>query len=619
MNLTIAKKLAFGLGILCVLDLTVGYFTYSGGQSIKEGVREMARLSEASMIGADLVKGDLRMSEAISQYLLNNTAQDLEAYKQQRSQFIESLAAAKANIVVPERAEMVKQISADFEALDAAAARLLQIIPERNGIIENEMNPAAAEFTKTLNEIADKARKDGDAATLGVVAQFSGDAFTARAEALKYIGNRKEEQLKKAHEKIKETAETGRSAVASEKDPADKARLEHALAKFMAYAEAFTKVGALNMERNKLVHETIEHKSDALAATGQKLLESFAKSTSDTASSVKSTVAASGMVQMSVVGVATALGVFMAVTLTRSIVRPIRKVIASAEVLASGNLTERLDDSRKDELGLLSKAFNQMTQSIATVIGDVQKASSEVASAAGEIAASAEEMAAGMQRQAEQTAEVSAAVSEMSASVQEVASRSAEGRSVVEQTVNEMKTIATQTEATSAAVNSLGKKSEEIGRIVSVINDIADQTNLLALNAAIEAARAGEHGRGFAVVADEVRKLAERTTEATQEIASSIRQIQAETTEAVQKMQTGTERVGSGVKLAQNAGESLAQIVAATTEQAGASEQIARNVERINAVTKESKDGAGQAAAAASQLSANAEQLQALIGRFKLS
>jgi methyl-accepting chemotaxis protein len=235
---------------------------------------------------------------------------------------------------------------------------------------------------------------------------------------------------------------------------------------------------------------------------------------------------------------------------------------------------------------------------------------------------------------------------EMSASVVEVArkstdacrtaeeagSQATEGGNVVEKTVVEMKGIADQVTESARSVNNLGKKSEQIGQIISVINDIADQTNLLALNAAIEAARAGEHGRGFAVVADEVRKLAERTTTATEEVARSIREIQTDTGAAVGCIEEGTKKVQSGVQFATNAGEALRKIVqgsenvrqmvqsiaAAAEEQSAAGEQISKSVEQINAVTRESAEGAQQSSKAAAELSKQAELLERLVGRFKV-
>ena len=208
-----------------------------------------------------------------------------------------------------------------------------------------------------------------------------------------------------------------------------------------------------------------------------------------------------------------------------------------------------------------------------------------------------------------------------------------EGGGVVEQTVTGMNAISEAVSASADSVRELGARGEQIGQVIEVINDIADQTNLLALNAAIEAARAGEHGKGFAVVADEVRKLADRTTKATDEVAQSITAIQNETAAAVSKMESGTDEVQRGVEKAREAGSSLGEIVqgardvasliqsiaAAAEEQSTASEQVSRNVESITAVTGQTSEGARQSAAASTQLSGKAEQLQQLVGRFTLS
>ena len=207
-----------------------------------------------------------------------------------------------------------------------------------------------------------------------------------------------------------------------------------------------------------------------------------------------------------------------------------------------------------------------------------------------------------------------------------------EGGGVVEQTVTGMNAISEAVSASADSVRELGARGEQIGQVIEVINDIADQTNLLALNAAIEAARAGEHGRGFAVVADEVRKLADRTTKATEEVADSIRAIQNETENAVERMQSGTEQVAKGVELAGQAGAALREIVGGTRDvsslvqsiaagaeqQSSASEEVSRNADAIKAVTQQATEGANQSAAASAQLSSKAESLQQLLGAFKL-
>ena len=332
--------------------------------------------------------------------------------------------------------------------------------------------------------------------------------------------------------------------------------------------------------------------------------------------------------------------------LRRMMGKPIAAIVGAVQEIADGKLKTRLEIKSNDELGKLSTAVNTMTENLAEVIGEVQGSANEVAGAATEIASGAEQMAAGMEEQRRQTSQVSAAVEEMSTSVSEVAEKSTgaarksddggeqavKGGEIVQETIAGMNAISEQVNESVGAVGELGRRSGQIGEIIDVINDIADQTNLLALNAAIEAARAGEHGRGFAVVADEVRKLAERTTKATEEVADSIKAIQDETSKAVERMEAGKGRVDEGVQLAQQAGSALELIVsgakemapmiqgiaAAAEEQSSAANEISSNVERINAVTNESADGVNQVAQAAGTLSQKAETLQGLVRRFEL-
>jgi len=344
---------------------------------------------------------------------------------------------------------------------------------------------------------------------------------------------------------------------------------------------------------------------------------------------------------------ALALVVVLAFFFAKSMVKQVTPIVERTREIANGDLTgEELPVKSKDEFGILTATVNEMSGNLKELVSEVGSTSQEVAGAATQIAASAEEMSQGIGEQNQQVTQISAAVEEMSASVVEVARKSGEaansaqesgkvaqeGGKVVRETIQGMNEISEAVTSSAASVSELGKRGEQIGQIIEVINDIADQTNLLALNAAIEAARAGEHGRGFAVVADEVRKLADRTTKATEEIGESITAIQTETDRAVQRMTAGTDQVQIGVEKATQAGQSLEQIVAgaqevagmiqsiaaAAEEQSAASEQVSRGIQSVSTVTNQSAEGASQSAMAASQLSTKAEELQALVGRFKL-
>lgn len=329
-----------------------------------------------------------------------------------------------------------------------------------------------------------------------------------------------------------------------------------------------------------------------------------------------------------------------------AVILPVKEGSDVLEVMAKGNLTTRMHGEYKGDHQILKNSINQLGDSLSNLIGKVTEAVHATASAGNQISSSSEELAAGAQEQSSQAADVAAAVEEMTMTIVET-TKNAEGAAlaaknagetaktggyVVKETIEGMKRIAEGSQSTSNMVIALGKSSEEIGEIIQVIDDIADQTNLLALNAAIEAARAGEQGRGFAVVADEVRKLAERTTKATKEIASMIKQIQKDTGSAVESMKLGNEEVEKGRLLADKAGESLneiiksaeqvvgivSQVAAASQQQSTAAEQISKNVEAISNVSQQSAIGIQQIAKASEDLSTLTTNLQNLVQEFDI-
>ncbi len=353
---------------------------------------------------------------------------------------------------------------------------------------------------------------------------------------------------------------------------------------------------------------------------------------------------------------------------TEHMTREFEQFVTVMDAIANNDLTHEVEisqveivaDDSKDEIGDLSrsiagtmhskvsieKAASKMQSNLHKTIATLGGLVTELASAATEIASSSEQISVTSENQANEVAQISAAVEEMTATIFE-ASKNAEnaseasrlasdtasnGGAVVSETIKGMDNISQVVKTSADSVTKLTVSAQSIGEIIDVIDGIADQTNLLALNAAIEAARAGEQGRGFAVVADEVRKLADRTGTATQEIFGMIKTIQKDTGEAADSMESGLAEVGRGQEFAEKAGASLDEIVTvsqqvmdmiqqiatATEEQSAASDQISKGIERISSMATETAGGTEMSAKAAEDLSKQAEKLQYIVGQFTI-
>jgi methyl-accepting chemotaxis protein len=350
------------------------------------------------------------------------------------------------------------------------------------------------------------------------------------------------------------------------------------------------------------------------------------------------------------------IGVSLAVALVSllislRIIASITKPLAHAKLvtaeIAAGDLTRRIELRSRDEISDICGSINNIVVHFHEVISRVSHNTAQVASASTELSCAADQMASGAALVAGQAATVATASEEMAATSNEIAlsctqaatgsqqanDAAVTGAGVVRETVRGMNQIAEKVRESAVTIDDLGRKSQQIGAIVSTINDIADQTNLLALNAAIEAARAGEQGRGFAVVADEVRALAQRTSSATREIGEMIKAVQQQTKGAITVMESGVARVEQGTVDAAKSGEALEeilrqigsvalqvnQIATAAEEQTATTGEISHNIQNINEVVQDTAKNAQESAASAQLLSRLAEEQQKLVGQFRLS
>ncbi|MCV6588910.1 MAG: methyl-accepting chemotaxis protein [Marinobacterium sp.] len=333
---------------------------------------------------------------------------------------------------------------------------------------------------------------------------------------------------------------------------------------------------------------------------------------------------------------------------SRSITRPLEETADAMTEIAQGDgdLTQRLPVKGRDEISTLSSAFNHFVEKIQHTIEQVTDATGQLARSAEQVADITRHATGGVHQQREATAQLATAMNEMSSTVQDVAlhasdasdaaanadSEAGQGKHVVDESVEMIHHLAEDIELAAKAIGRVEKDSMAIGSVLDVIREIAEQTNLLALNAAIEAARAGEQGRGFAVVADEVRTLASRTQRSTEEINEMIEALQTGTQQVVQLMQTSQQRSNETVDSAIKAGESLVhiteavntissmnvQIATAAEQQSHVASEISLNVVSINEASSASEQGAEKTHQASEELALLAERLKMLVGHFKV-
>ncbi|QXI08802.1 methyl-accepting chemotaxis protein [Pseudomonas tensinigenes] len=336
--------------------------------------------------------------------------------------------------------------------------------------------------------------------------------------------------------------------------------------------------------------------------------------------------------------------VLLAWLLTRSIVTPLNRAVQAAQTIADGNLTKVIEVDGKDEATQLLQALATMQTNLRKTIEQIAGSATQLGAAAEELSAVTEEASRGLQQQNNEIEQAATAVNEMTAAVEEVARNAVstseasnqsthaarEGRDQVVKTVDAIQTMTHDVQNTAQMIEGLAAQGRDIGKVLDVIRAIAEQTNLLALNAAIEAARAGEAGRGFAVVADEVRALAHRTAQSTQEIEKMVAGIQNGTGEAVSSMQQSNQRTQTTLEMARAAGVALEQITqsihqinernlviaSASEEQAQVSREVDRNLVNIRDLATQSAAGANQTSAATHELSRLAVDLNAMVARF---
>jgi len=390
----------------------------------------------------------------------------------------------------------------------------------------------------------------------------------------------------------------------------------------------------------------LEAGQETLEALGDKMLVSVADLITLQSTQRDGEAGTSRTTLTSVAGLAIVLGLLAAWVMTQQIIVPLRQTLAAAERIAKGDLSKDLLVQREDEMGQLQSSMQAMTLSLRELIGGISDGVTQISSAAQQLSAVTEQTSVGVNSQKDETDQVATAMNQMTATVMEVArnaqdaseaaanadQQAREGDQVVADAIEQIERLADEVLSSTQAMNVLKLESEKIGGVLDVIKSVSQQTNLLALNAAIEAARAGEAGRGFAVVADEVRGLAQRTQQSTEEIEELIATLQSGTQQVATTLDNSRSLTDNSVQLSRRAGSALEQITrtvstiqdmnrqiaTAGEQQSAVAEQINRNIISVRNISEQTATASDETAASSVELARLGAHLQGLVAKFRV-
>jgi methyl-accepting chemotaxis protein len=599
----------------------------------------------AGKLLADVVQ--LRLT--VKNYLQSSDERYVEAFQQEEASSVAQLDKARATITDPQRQQLVTAIDSLHQTYSHTFENtVVTNMARRHALVQDALDANGPPMEDALSAIMESAHRDGDIEAGYQAGVAQRHLLLARLYVYKYLQSNDSD----AHQRVTQELQILRTELAEMHETLenpDRRALSDAVSRQLAiYEEGFAGVVTAIEARNAGIRE-MDRIGPEIAAKAEALHDSVAQALAAQSERLHAELGRSELLVMAMLVLALLVGSGIAWTVSRAIIQPLRDTNRLLDAIAAGDgdLTARLPAQAQDEIGELARGFNRFVEKLQDIMGTVQASVSQLAAAAEELSTVTGAQQETIRQQVLETDQVATAVEEMSATLRDVARNVHEtasaadqarhevknGQAIEAQALNAIRELGSDIQKTATVIDEVGRASEMVDTVVEVINGLAEQTNLLALNAAIEAARAGEQGRGFAVVADEVRTLAGRTRESTEQIRQTVEQLRDSARQAVERMNRGRAMADTVVDQAEQVDQALhgivgsveqidamtSQIATATEEQTAVAGEIARNVTNL-------KDQAGSAASATDQVGTAAEELARLatalqdeVGRFQVT
>ncbi|USX00122.1 methyl-accepting chemotaxis protein [Pseudomonas proteolytica] len=628
-NVSVNRKLSVGFGLVLVLTLLITFTGWTGLSGVISRGDKLGFISSLNELTKDLRQArldyEMRRGEQ-GPGLVNELMEKLDS----------GLKTARSQIEQPADVAIIDEQLAAVAKYRQAFGAMVQAGAHREDA-RSKLGATADNAVARVSEI-EKSLLQGDSVSqFNSVVDLSKLIQQARFQVRGYTYSAKVEAEQPALDAIANALKNADS-LRSQLPEQYSANLQEASDSLKAY------LAAVSQFRDSQVASAAALK--AMAEQGDLLFDRSKKLTASQTIIRDADAAQAKFLLMLATALALVFGIVAAWAITRQIVIPLSQTLKVAERVAAGDLTHDLVSQRQDELGQLQRAMQSMTMGLRDLIGGISDGVTQIASAAEELSAVTEQTSAGVNSQKVETDQVATAMNEMAATVQEVArnaeeaseaavaadQQAREGDRVVGEAIAQIERLAGEVGNSTEAMGHLKRESDKIGSVLDVIKSEAQQTNLLALNAAIEAARAGEAGRGFAVVADEVRSLAQRTQKSTEEIEELIVGLQSGTQQVATIMDNSRSLTDSSVELTRRAGNALEnitrtvsaiqamnqQIATAAEQQSAVAEEINRSVLNVRDVSEQTAAASEETAASSTELARLGTHLQALVGRFRV-